>query len=123
MPSGNISETVNFAVYDLTYCMEKEPLGTAGAVKNAETYLDRPFIVLNGDDSLPIWIWHEMLAFHRKKKAKATISLTWVDNPSAFGVVETDANQRVKRFIEKPPPGTETTNWINAGIYILSRKS
>jgi len=102
----------------LTYCLEKEPRGTAGAVKNAEAYLDSSFFVLNGDVFTDMDL-ADMLAFHRKKEAMATISLTWVDNPSAFGVVETDVNQRVKRFIEKPPLMEATTNWINAGTYIL----
>jgi mannose-1-phosphate guanylyltransferase len=102
----------------LIYCMEKEPLGTAGAVKNAEAYLDSTFFVLNGDVFTDMNL-AEMLAFHRDKKARATISLSWVDNPSAFGVVETDTDHRVKRFIEKPPLGEATTNWINAGTYVL----
>lgn len=102
----------------LTYCIEKEPMGTAGAVKNADAYLNDTFFVLNGDLFTDMNL-KEMLAFHHEKKAKATISLTWVDKPGAFGVVETDADRRVKRFIEKPPPGEETTNWINAGTYIL----
>jgi mannose-1-phosphate guanylyltransferase len=103
----------------LVYCVEKEPLGTAGAVKNAAAYLDRPFIVLNGDNVFLEMKLDEAYAFHRKKKAKATIFLTWVENPGAFGVVETDNNNKVRRFIEKPPPGEATTNWINAGGYIL----
>jgi mannose-1-phosphate guanylyltransferase len=103
----------------LTYCLEKEPLGTAGAVKNAATYLDRPFIVLNGDNVFLEMDLNEAYAFHREKRAKATIFLTWVDNPGAFGVVETDNDNKVRRFIEKPPPGEATTNWINAGGYIL----
>ena len=102
----------------LTYCIEEDPLGTAGAVKNAEDYLDDTFFVFNGDIFTDMNL-ADMLAFHRRAKAKATISLTWVDNPSAFGVVETDINQKVKRFIEKPPLNKATTNWINAGIYIL----
>jgi mannose-1-phosphate guanylyltransferase len=103
----------------LMYCIEKDPMGTAGAVKNAAAYLDGPFIVLNGDDVFIELNIDDVFAFHCKKKAKATIFLTQVENPSAFGVVETDSNQKVQRFIEKPPPGTETTNWINAGGYIL----
>jgi mannose-1-phosphate guanylyltransferase len=103
----------------LTYLIEEEPLGTAGAVKNAAAYLDRPFIVFNGDNVFLEMDFDEVYAFHRDKKAKATICMTQVDNPSAYGVVETDENQRVKRFIEKPPPGTETSNRINAGCYIL----
>jgi mannose-1-phosphate guanylyltransferase len=103
----------------LTYCIEKEPMGTAGAVKNAAAYLDGPFVVLNGDDVFIELNIDDVFTFHRKKKAMATIFLTQVENPSAFGVVETDSNQKVQRFIEKPPHGTETTNWINAGGYIL----
>ena len=103
----------------LIYCVEKEPLGTAGAVKNAAAYLDTPFVVLNGDDVFLEMDLYEVCRFHREKKAKATIFLTQVKNPSAFGVVETDENGWVQRFIEKPPPGTETTNWINAGGYLL----
>jgi NDP-sugar pyrophosphorylase family protein len=102
----------------LTYCLEKEPMGTAGAVKNAAAYLDGPCIVLNGDIFTEMDL-AGMYFFHAKNKARATIALTWVDNPGAFGVVETDRNYKVKAFIEKPPPGTETTNWINAGTYIL----
>jgi mannose-1-phosphate guanylyltransferase len=102
----------------LTYCIEQEPLGTAGAVKNAAAYLDSSFFVLNGDLFTDMDL-ADMLDFHHARKAAATISLTWVDNPSAFGVVETGTDSRVKAFIEKPPPGTETTNWINAGTYVL----
>ena len=102
----------------LTYCLEEEPLGTAGAVKNAGAYLDNTFIVLNGDIFTDMDL-AGMLAFHRDKKARVTISLSRVDNPSAFGVVETNGSGRVQRFIEKPPLAEATTNWINAGIYIL----
>jgi mannose-1-phosphate guanylyltransferase len=103
---------------NLIYCLEDEPRGTAGAVKNAEQYLDGTFFVLNGDVFTNMNLTR-MMAYHRQKKAIATIALTWVDNPSAFGVVETEKNGRVKQFIEKPPPGEATTNWINAGTYIL----
>jgi len=102
----------------LNYAVEDSPLGTAGAVKNAERYLDSTSAVLNGDVFTDIDI-ADMLAFHRGKGAKVTIALTWVDNPCAFGVVETGSDGRVKRFIEKPSPSRVTTNWINAGIYLL----
>lgn len=102
----------------LHYTVEDNPLGTAGAVKNAERYLDSTFVVLNGDVFTELDI-ADMLAFHRSKGAKATIALTWVDNPCAFGIVETDSDGRVKRFVEKPSPSQVTTNWINAGIYLL----
>lgn len=105
----------------LTYCIESSPLGTAGAVKNTEEYLDRSFLVLNGDIFTNLDI-ADMFAFHQIKRAKATIALTWVDNPCAFGVVETDSDGGVRRFIEKPSPDRVTTHWINAGIYILEPK-
>jgi len=102
----------------LHYTVEDNPLGTAGAVKNAEQYLDNTFAVLNGDIFTELNI-ADMLAFHRSKGAKATIALTWVDNPCAFGIVETDNDNKVRRFVEKPSPSQVTTNWINAGIYLL----
>ena len=102
----------------LAYVMEETPLGTAGAVKNAEPHLDGTFFVFNGDIITNIDL-RAMLSFHRQRKAQATIALTPVENPSAYGVVETGADGRVKRFIEKPPPGQAPTNLINAGIYIL----
>lgn len=102
----------------LIYGMENVPLGTAGAVKNVEPYLEGTFAVFNGDIFTTLDLT-DMLAFHRKKRAKVTIALTWVDNPCAFGVVETDNNGRVRRFVEKPGPDQVTTHWINAGIYIL----
>lgn len=102
----------------LTYCYEVEPMGTAGAVKNACEYLDNTFLVLNGDVFTDLDLT-DLIACHRDNKSRTTISLLWVENPSAFGVVETDASKRVLDFIEKPPPGEETTNWINAGIYVI----
>jgi mannose-1-phosphate guanylyltransferase len=100
------------------YTIEDSPLGTAGAVKNAGRYLDDTFVVLNGDIFTDLDI-AAMFAFHRKRKARATIALTWIDNPCAFGVAETDNDGRILRFIEKPASGEVTTNWINAGVYIL----
>jgi len=102
----------------LAYAVESSPLGTAGAVKNAERYLDSTFAVLNGDIFTDLDL-ADMFAFHRRKGAKATIALTYVDNPCAFGVVETDSAGRVRRFVEKPKPDQVTSNWINAGVYIL----
>jgi len=102
----------------LAYVVEETPLGTAGAVKNAESHLDGAFFVFNGDIITNIDL-RAMLSFHRQRKAVATIALTPVENPSAYGVLETAADGRVKRFIEKPPPGQAPTNLINAGIYVL----
>lgn len=102
----------------LSYLIEEEPLGTAGAVKNAQGYLDDTFLMLNGDIFTDLDIT-SMIAFHREKRAAATIALTPVDDPTAYGLIETDAEGRITRFIEKPRPDEVTTNNINAGIYIL----
>ena len=102
----------------LTYVVEDSPLGTAGGVKNAERYLDGPTVVMNGDIFTDIDLG-AMVSFHKKRGAKVTIALTGVEDPSQYGVVETDAKGQVKRFVEKPAPGETTSNLINAGIYIL----
>jgi mannose-1-phosphate guanylyltransferase len=100
------------------YVIEGVPLGTAGAVKNTEKFIDDTFIVFNGDVMTEIDLT-EMINLHRRLKPEASIALTPVDNPSIYGVVETDSSNMVKRFVEKPPPELVTTNMINAGIYIL----
>lgn len=102
----------------ITYSIENFPMGTAGAVKNAERFLDDSFIVLNGDVFTDIDL-SAMMRLHRKNKATASLALTPVDDPTIYGVVETDSRGRVKRFIEKPSRDKVTTNMINAGIYIL----
>jgi len=102
----------------LTYLIEEQPLGTAGAVKNAEALLDEPFFVLNGDILTGINLT-AMMSLHRETKSKASIALTPVDNPTIYGVVETDVKGMVKRFVEKPDWRQVTTNMINAGIYII----
>ncbi|MDH4068085.1 MAG: NDP-sugar synthase [Dehalococcoidia bacterium] len=102
----------------LTYSIEDLALGTAGAVKNAERFLDDSFVVLNGDIFTDIDL-SAMLRLHRKSKAMASLALTPVDDPTIYGVVETDSEGRVRRFIEKPSRDKVTTNMINAGIYIL----
>ena len=98
--------------------IEDKPLGTAGAVKLTERYLDGTFFGLNGDIFTDLDIT-AMLAFHRERKAKVTIALTPVDDPTSYGLIETDASGRVTSFLEKPRPEQVTTNMINAGTYIL----
>ena len=102
----------------LSYAMEGSPLGTAGAVKNVAGRLDETFYAFNGDTFTDIDLT-AMLTLHRRRSAKATIALTPVDDPTIYGVVETDAEGRVQRFIEKPSRDAVTTNMINAGAYIL----
>jgi mannose-1-phosphate guanylyltransferase len=101
------------------YVVEDSPLGTGGAVKNAERLLDDVTVVFNGDVLMDVDLG-AVIDGHRRSASKATIVLTAVENPSAYGLVETDADARVLRFIEKPKdPSQITTNNINAGIYVL----
>ena len=102
----------------IRYAVEGTPLGTGGAFKNAEDQIDSTTVVFNGDVLTALDL-SKVIALHKDRKAVATIVLTPVDNPSAYGLVETDAEGWVKRFIEKPGPDEITTNMINAGVYLL----
>jgi NDP-sugar pyrophosphorylase family protein len=106
----------------IRYIVEPKPLGTGGAVKYAEPYLDGTTIVFNADVLTEIDL-AAVVNYHRSNNAKATIVLTPVDNPSAYGLVETDSKGNVKRFLEKPNPNEITCNTINAGIYVLEPDS
>ncbi|MDQ3646694.1 MAG: NDP-sugar synthase, partial [Actinomycetota bacterium] len=98
---------------------EPEPLGTAGALKNAQALLsDGTFLAFNGDILTNVDLG-EVLEFHRERRAEATIVLTPVEDPSAFGVVPTEPDGRVTGFIEKPALEDAPTNLINAGIYVM----
>jgi len=109
------------------YSIEETPLGTAGAVKKAEAYFGKePMVVFNGDVLTDINI-SQIVEFHKKKNARVTLTLTQVDDPTAYGLILTDAEGRITRFIEKPSWEQVSTyskqglkaNAINAGIYIL----
>jgi len=102
----------------IKYAVEGTPLGTGGAFKNAEEQIDSSTVVFNGDVLTGLDL-NAVIARHRQTGAVATLVLTPVDNPSAYGLVETDSNGRVQRFIEKPGPAEVTCNTINAGVYIL----
>jgi NDP-sugar pyrophosphorylase family protein len=102
----------------IRYIVEPAPLGTAGAVRYAGDNLTESVVVFNGDVLTQIDL-AAVLRLHRERQAKATIVLTPVDNPTAYGLVETDAAGNVTRFLEKPKPDEITTNNINAGIYVL----
>jgi NDP-sugar pyrophosphorylase family protein len=100
------------------YVHEREPLGTGGAIKNAESYVDGPVLVCNGDILTDMDL-SALFAFHREKKALATIALTRAEDPTAFGLVNTDNEGRIQRFTEKPSREDVTTDTINAGTYIF----
>ena len=102
----------------VTYVIEESPRGTAGAIRNVERYLDETFLVLNGDIFTDLDIT-AMVDLHRQRGAVATIALTPVEDPTAYGLIETDVRGRVMRFLEKPDWSQVTTNMINAGTYVL----
>jgi NDP-sugar pyrophosphorylase family protein len=102
----------------LRYVVEPAPLGTAGAVRYAGESLRESVVVFNGDVLTQVDL-RSVIALHRERKAKATIVLTPVDNPTAYGLVETDGAGNILQFLEKPNPDEITCNTINAGIYIL----
>lgn len=104
---------------NITYAVEeKMPLGTAGCVKAIEDLLDETFIVISGDSLTDIDL-EEAVRFHREKGSKATIIMKRVPNPLDFGVVITDENGRIERFLEKPSMSEVFSDTINTGTYVL----
>ncbi len=98
---------------------EPEPLGTGGATKFAEEHITGSFFVLNSDIICSLKL-QEMIEYHKKHKATATISLWPVENVSEFGVVDMGSEEgNVIGFVEKPKPEDAPSNLINAGAYIL----
>jgi len=103
----------------LSYVVEPDPLGTGGAIKFAAGEPDGdPVVVFNGDVLTSVDL-PGVLRLHRERQAKATIVLTPVENPAAYGLVETDADGNVVAFLEKPDPDQIRCDTINAGIYVL----
>ena len=104
----------------LTYAVESEPLDTAGAIKFAAEFagIDDTFVVANGDVMTDLDV-SALVAAHRSFGADATLHLIGVEDPSAFGVVDLAADGSVRAFVEKPAPGTEPSNLINAGTYVF----
>lgn len=103
----------------VTYSHEPQLMGTAGAAKRLEGFLDETFFVYYGDvfttaDLTAMW------EFHTAKKGLATVAVHTVPDPWAKGIVEWDeASGRIRRFVEKPPRGEEPSNLVNAGIYVM----
>jgi len=102
----------------LLYAYEEEPLGTAGAVKKLEPFINRTFVVASGDVLADVDIG-EIVRQHREKGAIATMALTHVEDPTQFGIVGLDGDGFIERFKEKPSPEEVFSDLINAGIYIL----
>ncbi len=100
------------------YVLENNPLGTGGAVKNAQKYINQPTVIFNGDVLTDLDL-DNFYKFHNAKKSKVTISLVKVSDPTAYGLVQTDKKGAVSKFIEKPRPNEIICDTINAGTYLF----
>jgi mannose-1-phosphate guanylyltransferase/phosphomannomutase len=103
---------------NMEYSVEESPLGTAGSVRLASGRLDETFLVISGD-ALCDFDLTKLVEFHRQRGAAATIALKRVENPLEFGIVVTDSEGRVERFLEKPSWSQVFSDTINTGVYVL----
>ena len=107
----------------LTYFTEEHPLGTAGSVRACMSYLGQEdFLVISGDAVCDFDL-ASAIEFHRGKGADATLLLCPQPSPLEYGLVLTDGESRIVRFIEKPSWGQVVTNMVNTGIYLLSPRA
>jgi mannose-1-phosphate guanylyltransferase/phosphomannomutase len=102
----------------MVYATEETPLGTAGSVRNAMEELDERFLVISGDVLTDIDL-SRIVGFHEEKGALATIGLTAVENPLEFGIVITNDDGTIERFLEKPGWGQVFSDTVNNGIFVL----
>jgi mannose-1-phosphate guanylyltransferase/phosphomannomutase len=103
---------------NIVYVLPDDDYGTAGAVGFAREYLDTTFIILSGD-VVHSFDLNKILTFHFQKKSKLTITLTSVENPLEFGVVITDKEGKIEKFLEKPSWSEVFSDTINTGIYVI----
>ncbi|MGH3080399.1 MAG: sugar phosphate nucleotidyltransferase [Gaiellaceae bacterium] len=103
---------------NIEYSVEESPLGTAGSVRLAVARLDDTFLVISGD-ALCDFDLTKLIDFHRERGATATLALKSVENPLEFGIVVTDRDGRVERFLEKPSWSQVFSDTINTGVYVL----
>jgi NDP-sugar pyrophosphorylase family protein len=102
----------------ILFSIEREPLGTAGAVRKVREWLDSTFVVMSADVLADVDLG-ALVAFHRQRGAVATMALTRVPDPTEYGIVGLDDSSRIVRFMEKPKAGEVFSDLINAGIYVL----
>lgn len=101
------------------FAVEKELLGTAGAVKNAESFIENDiFLVLNGDSFCQINI-EDFIIFHLDKKAAVSIAVVKIERASDYGVIRLNDHQRIVSFDEKSC--INNTGYVNAGMYIFDK--
>src|SRR5256712_2718989 len=102
----------------LRYSIEESPLGTGGSVRQLDQDLEGTFLVISGDALTDIDL-SKVLAFHRERGAAVTLTLVHVPNPLEYGVVITDPDGKITKFLEKPSWGEVFSDTINTGIYVI----
>ncbi len=102
----------------IEYILGQEDYGTAGSVKNAEKFLDQPFLVISADVLTDLDL-KRAIGFHSQSRAMATMVLTRMENPLPYGIVITESDGRISRFLEKPTWGEVFSDTVNTGIYVL----
>ncbi len=127
MSCGHLADGVRSVLGDgeavgvrLRYVEEPRPLGTGGALKFAQEWLDDRFLMLNGDTLTDIDL-SAQIAAHERTGARATLGLYAVEDPSSYGLVRLAADGKVTEFVEKPAPDQVDTNHVSAGMYVLER--
>ena len=131
--AAHFGDGSNFGV-SMRYAIEETPLGTAGAIKNAQAIAGRDTVVVLNGDVLTDFDLGSIVNFHRQNKALVTLTLKEVPSPSPYGVIITDATGRVQEFREPSEaqkkalaanPDVETTgvDYINAGIYVMEAEA
>jgi NDP-sugar pyrophosphorylase family protein len=104
----------------VTYVVEPEGVtfGTAGSLKLAAHLLDDTFLVVQSDviSEIPLG---DMRLFHSDHRGEVSIALTTVEDPSSYGVAVLNSEDEIVKFVEKPSPGTASSNLVSTGFYIL----
>lgn len=108
----------NYPDLNIKYSVEKNPLGTAGGVKKVAKHIDDTFFVLSGDVLVNVDL-NEILQFHKKNNALATIVLTPVEDPSQYGIAVLDKKNQIVKFLEKPSANEVFSKIANTGTYVL----
>jgi len=103
---------------NIEYITEDFPLGTGGAIKNAEKFFDETFLVFNADIITDV-DFKKLVEYHQNMRADVTIVATWVEDPSAYGAIEYNEENYITAFKEKPSPGETSSRYINAGVYVF----
>ena len=104
----------------IKYIIPESDFGTAGAVKLSEQYIKEDFLVISGD-VLTDFNLTDFYHFHKEKKSIATISLYSSDNPLQYGIVLTNNENEIVRFLEKPSSSEVFSDTINTGIYYFHK--